>query len=205
MKKVSSLLLAFSLLIFTLGVFPNETAYAAIADGTYNVPFEIKENGSQNTSIADGYFQKPAKLIVENGTQNVEFTITSSEWVKSLSGPFGQETVINEDTANNTRTVRLQINDASQPVTLEMHVVVPEDIAGMHYDQNHTVQAVFDVSGIESEQTAPPAQNNDTEQPTEPVENPQTSDDTPIALYIALLVGSVAVFVVYRLRVARSE
>lgn len=215
MKRKVSLSMALTVIILTLSlaVFPVGTVFADMADGTYDVPFELKEAGSDSTSIADGYFSKPAKLIVENGTSTVQLTITNSEWVKSLSGPQGAASVVSEDKSNDSRTVQMEVGDLSQPVTMNMHVVVPEEIAGMEYDNNHTVRGAFDVSGVPAKAT--PAQTNDEEknadnQSEQPVaettaeENPPTGDRTSIGLYVALLLSSVVVFAIYRLRFARN-
>src|SRR5690625_4275252 len=207
MNKRFSLFFVLSVMIFTLAYLPMGSVVADIADGTYDVPFELKESGSENTSIADGYFSKPATLIVKNGQKNIQLTITNSEWVKALSGPHGNATVIHEDEANDMRTVQLQVGDLSNAVTLKMHVVVPEDVAGMPYDHEHTVRAVFDVSNIKnnsnnegSTSTNDGGTSTSDHQSNDVVENPQTSDNSPIALYVILLITSVAVFTFYKLR-----
>ena len=206
MKKRSIFLLTLSVFLFAFVFQPVKSVFAQYADGTYTIPYELKEAGSDNTSIADGYFQKPGKLIVENGVNYVELTITNSEWVKSLSGPYGSEQIVSEDKANDKRTVRLQVGDPSKPVTLNMHVVVPENIAGMEYDHEHTVRAVFDVSGVDSAQpTQPtPSDNGEDGMQQDVVENPQTSDDSPIALYVVMIFASIAVFVLFRFRLAKE-
>src|SRR5699024_7125677 len=117
---------------------------------------------------------------------------------KSLSGPYGAAQVISD--SGDTRVVKLQVGDMNQPVTLNMHVVVPEEIAGMEYDNHHTARAVF--SGV-------PDLSSDTSNTEESaaggtVENPPTGDSTPIAMYVTLILASVGAFVVYRLRVART-
>src|SRR5699024_11840009 len=64
---LSALILA---IIFV--VYPKGEVSAEIADGSYQVNYEMKENNSENTSIADGYFSSPATLTVENGVQRSE-------------------------------------------------------------------------------------------------------------------------------------
>lgn len=206
MKKRFLFLLTLSAFVFAFLFQPVGSVFAEFADGTYTIPYELKEAGSDNTSIADGYFQKPGKLIVENGVNYVELTITNSEWVKSLSGPYGSENVVSEDKANDTRTVRLQVDDLSNPVNLNMHVVVPENIAGMEYDHEHAVRAVFDVSGVDLAKTQQASSDIGDEETAqqEVVENPQTSDHSPIGLYVVLIFASIAVFIFYRVRLAKE-
>ena len=217
MKK--SIITFIGIVLFTIvQVFSfNGVAKAAsFENGTYSVSFEIKEAGNNNTSIADGYFSKPAKLIIKNGLNYIQLTTTESEWVKSLSGPNGSSTVISEN--GNSRTVQFEVGDVSQPVNMSMHVVVPEDVAGMKYDHNHSVRAIFDVSSIpvtstnSSNEQLTETNANDTKQGNESaaktkevVENPKTGDSSSIFLYIALLVGTVGIFAIQKMRVSKNN
>ncbi len=206
MKKLFSFtfLPAFALII-SLIALPTSTVFAAYADGSYDVPVEIKEDGTNNTSIADGYFNSNAKLVVENGTNYIQLTVSSAEYVKSVSGPNGEAQVISE--SGNTKTLQLQVGDLSNPINLGMHIVVPEEVAGMEYDNNHSTQAIFDVSGVPAASTDGGETTEKTSSETgagEAVDNPPTGDSTPIAMYVALLVGSIAVFAVYKFRIARN-
>lgn len=177
------------------------SAFAKIADGTYELNYEMKEAYSENTSIADGYFTKPAILTVENGVQYIQITLTGSNYIESLTAPSGPVEIISEDTTNFIRVVKFRVDgDLSQPLEMEMHIVVPD-----LYDMTHTARALFDVSGLKTESNneqsvAPPATsgNNTTqsennvenhaesteneeqsnkEEPQEAVENEETEDD----------------------------
>jgi len=182
---------------------------AQIADGTYEINYEMKEADNDNTSIADGYFTKPATLTVENGVQHIQLTLTGIEYIKSLSGPAGPVDIISEDEANDTRVVKFPVDgDLSQPVSMDMHIIVPD-----LYDQTHTARAVFDVSGL-------PEAGGAAEQETEDggsegtdgdeaaggaVENPPTGDNSSIGLYVLLLAGSaIALFAIWKFRPARN-
>lgn len=202
-------LTAIILAIFT-AVVPVNSVSAAIADGTYQLNYEMKEDGTQNTSIADGYFTKPATLTVENGVQYIQLTVTGSNYIKSLSAPSGPVQVVSEDTENQTRTVKFRVDgDLSQPLDMQMHIVVPD-----MYDTTHTAQAVFDVSGLDqapanAEQgTSDNGSGNGEEASSngeEVVENPETGDDSPIALYaLLLLVSAIALFVIWKSRLVRN-
>lgn len=214
MRHVLISFLSVIVLVFSLTALPSVSAAATFADGTYDVSYEIKEAGSNNTSIADGYFKKPAKLIIENGNNYVHLTVTSSEWIKSLSGPFGAATNVSEDAANNSRVIKLQVGDVSQPVDLKMHIVVPEDIAGMEYDNHHSATAVFDVSNVplKSETsgggtsgTSGSDDSSGTTGTVQPEDNPKTGEESHIILYAGLLVGSIAVlFLMRKFRTARN-
>lgn len=207
MKKSFLLLVG----VLVLGVFqmviPSQVAHAATFEsGTYSIPFELKESGNNNTSIADGYFTKPAKLIVKNGVNYIQLTTNQSDWIKSISGPKGSATVISE--SGNTRTVQFEAGDITNAVSLKMHVVVPKDIAGMEYDNNHSLRAVFNTSSIPTASTGNAQTTENTESTTgaeNTVDNPKTGDESPLGLYLVLLALSVGMFTFYKTRLAKSE
>lgn len=197
MNKRFPLFMLITAMILSLAVWPNGVASAAIADGTYKVNYEMKEANSNNTSIADGYFAKPATLTVKNGVQHIQLTVTSAEMIKSLSAPSGPVSVVSDN--GDTRTVKFQVDgDLSQPVNMKMHIVVPD-----LYDTNHTARAVFDVSGLKGAATD---SSNSGESAGKAIDNPPTGDNSSIALYVLLLVGAVAgILVVRKLRPAHNE
>src|SRR5690554_6902601 len=144
MKKKFSLVMALSAFIFTISliVSPVGSVFAAIADGTYQVNYEMKEKSSDSTSIADGYFAKPATLTVKDGVQHIQLTVTGASMIKKLVAPSGPVTVVSE--GEETRTVKFRVDgDLSQPVSLQMDIVVPD-----LYDTTHTARAVFNVSDL---------------------------------------------------------
>ncbi len=197
--------LAAMILTFSLITSPAGTVFAEIADGSYQVNYEMKEKSSDSTSIADGYFTSPATLTVKDGVKHIQLTLTGSDMIKSLSAPSGPVSVVSE--GDNTRVVKFKVDDLSKPLNMEMHIVVPD-----MYDTTHTARAVFDVSslpeagsgGSEGASVNKEGSSNTDNGAGTPVDNPPTGDETPIALYVTLLLASVAIFTVYKLRAARN-
>src|SRR5699024_3145707 len=102
-------------LIFSLIALPVGTALAAYADGSYEISYEIKEAGNDNTSIEDGYFSKPATLTIEGGAQYIQLTLTSSDMIKSLSVEGTPVDVVSD--SGDTRVVKFKVNgDLTKPV-----------------------------------------------------------------------------------------
>ena len=214
MKFRFPLVMMLAAIIFTLVATP---VSAQIADGTYQVPYEMKEKSSDNTSIADGYFVSPATLTVENGVQTVTLTVTGSNYIKSLSTPAGAVSVVSEDSTNETRTVSFRVDgDLSQALNMDMHIVVPD-----LYDTVHTARAVFNVSGLPQAgaqagtdagetETATSGDKSDVTNETatsggEVVENPKTGEETPVVLYtVLLLVSGIALISIWKFRPARN-
>lgn len=198
MKFRLPLVMLLAALIFGLIAAP---VAAQVADGTYQVNYEVKQADNDNASIADGYFQKPASVTVKNGVYTVTFDVTGSDMVKSLSSRQGSVKVVGENEANKTRTYQLQVNDLSRPITMDMHIVVPD-----LYDQEHSARFVFDTSGLpeagsESDSGAETTAAGDGEE----VENPKTGEDSSIALYSILLLASVVGLVaIWKFRPARN-
>lgn len=206
MFKKRSLFTALIAIIFSMVILPHGTAFAAIADGTYSISYEVKEANSENTSIADGYFSKPATLTVKDGVQNIQLTVTSSSMIKDLKAQGSPVTIVSEDEANETRTVSFTVNgDLSQPVLLDMHIVVPD-----LYDTTHQARAFFDVSGLDQAgaggETTSSSESSTEKGSGEAEDNPPTGDHSQIGLYTMLLVGSAIAFIAVRkLRPARHS
>lgn len=222
MKKNFPLRIALTvfILIISFVAFPIGNVSAEIADGSYQINYEMKESGSNSTSIADGYFSKPATLTVKNGVQHIQLTVTSSSMIKSLSAPSGAVTVVSENKGNETRVVKFKVDgDLSQPVNMTMGIVVPD-----LYDTSHIARAVFDVSGLNASSPEVNKENvsdneapgiakseeksdleNDASSIAKTEDNPPTGDSTSIALYIMLLLGSsVAGIAIWRSRTAKD-
>lgn len=216
MKFRFPLAMMLTALIFAIFVTP---VGAQIADGTYEVNYEMKEAGSENTSIADGYFSKPATLTVENGVQTITLTVTGADMIQSLAAESGSVTVLSEDEANDTRTVQFQVSDLTQPESMNMHIIVPD-----LYDQEHTARAVFDVSGLpqagaeessneeDKEQTGANTPDEDEEEEAavgtgeEKVDNPKTGEESSMVLYGSLMLAAVVGLVaIWKFRPARNE
>lgn len=190
-KKLLSTLTAI-LAAVLVAIVPSYSTF--VSAQTQDVPYKIVEAGNDNVSIADGYFVKPAKYTVENGKNYVQFSLRDAQYVKSLSGPYGAVQVLSED--DHSRVVKMQVDDLSKPVTLEMHIVVPEEVAGMKYDHQHKARAIFDTSAIkntgQTSETTDSSKTNDEKQ----VDNPKTSDNTPLIMYSMLMLGAVAVLII---------
>jgi heme-binding NEAT domain protein len=193
---------AFAAMILTL--FFVAPVSAQIADGTYEVNYEVKEDGTDNTSLSDGYFTKPATLTVENGTQYVQLTITGTNYIESLTIPGTVIETVNEDSGNNVKTIKFKVDDLTQKVHMDMTINVPE----MNMENfQPSAQLAFDTSELPQADSAgeQDAGDESDEAGGAAVENPPTGDNSSIALYAFLLLGSgIALFAIWKLRPARN-
>lgn len=208
-----------SLFVLILGVFivtPNYS-HAQLADGTYNIPYQVNKPSSISASMANDYFLKPAKVTMKNGKATVQLTIKNSAWVTEFNPPGGAS-VINQNAGADTRVVQFSISDLSKPVTVAMKI----DIDDINYHHSYSVDFIFDASSIPQATTekntqtnANSSNNNVSKTPNssnavvsgnkanevvganEQVENPQTSDSLPY-VFIFMLIASALVF--YKVR-----
>jgi|SRR5699024_1563386 len=201
-RKISIAVATMIAAVFILFAPANASLVSA---NSQEVSYEVKEAGSNNTSVADGYFIKPAKLTVENGKNFLEFSLKDADYVKSLSGPHGAVKVISD--SGNKRVVKLQVGDISNPIDLQMHIVVPEEVAGRPYDHNHKARMVVDTEGVDLSALAAADKKSDDQKADgdKDKDNPKTSDTTPLMMYTVLMVGSVGVMVFLWRRRTASE
>ncbi len=129
---------ALFLVAFTL---PNNSS-AAIADGTYDVSYQVNKPGSNSASMANDYFLKPAKLIVNNGKMTMQITIKNSSWVTQFNPPGGAK-VISSNESSDHRTVQFSVSNANL-VTVAMKI----DIDDIDYHHSYSVDFVFNSGGL---------------------------------------------------------
>lgn len=129
---------ALFLVAFTL---PGNSS-AAIADGTYDVSYQVNKPGSNSASMANDYFLKPAKLIVNNGKMTMQLTIKNSSWVTQFNPPGGAKVISSNESADQ-RTVQFPVSNANL-VTIPMKI----DIDDIDYHHSYSVDFVFNSGGL---------------------------------------------------------
>ncbi|WP_230199365.1 heme uptake protein IsdC [Bacillus ndiopicus] len=204
-----------SLFVLMLGVFifaPNYS-HAQLADGTYDINYQVNKPTSISASMANDYFLKPAKVIVKNGKATVQLTIKNSAWVTEFNPPGGAA-VINQNTNADTRVVQFAVANLSNPVTVAMKI----DIDDINYHHSYSVDFVFDATSIPqatvgnntptTKESSKAANNvnktssasnagnkaDESVSVNEKVENPQTSDSLPYLLIIMLITSALVFY-----------
>ena len=130
-----------TVLFISLGMNPFP-AKAAIADGTYTINYQVNKPGSSSASMANDYFAKPAKLIVNNGKMTMQLTIKNSSWVTEFNPPGGAK-VISSNEAADQRVVQFSVASASL-VTIAMKI----DIQDIDYHHSYSVDFVFNEASL---------------------------------------------------------
>jgi len=117
-------------------------------DGTYEMTYTVYQGAKDSVSIANDYFEKPARVIVLGEQRYVELTLNHASWILELAVVHGQETaeveIISEDTEQDLRVVRFAVEDTAQPVEMQTHVRI-EQMEPV-YDHRYAMRLVFDES-----------------------------------------------------------
>ncbi|MBQ0138760.1 MAG: NEAT domain-containing protein [Kurthia sp.] len=167
------LILMFATLLFVGFSFPMNSK-AAIADGTYSVQYQVNKPGSNSASMANDYFLKPAKLIVNNGKMTMQLTIKKSGWVTQFNPPGGAK-VISANEAADQRMVQFSISNAHL-TTIAMKI----DIEDIDYHHAYSVDFVFNTDALpEAKAEEPKQQTTPAPAQTKPATTPSTSGKTP--------------------------
>ncbi|MGG4144003.1 heme uptake protein IsdC [Paenibacillus algorifonticola] len=158
-------------------------AYAqSMVDGTYTIDYVIKKAEDESASMANDYWEKPAKVIVENEKITVQLQINHSAWVTEFKVPGGggyvNTKVISSSKANDTRVVQFSVDDLSQTMLSKIHVTVPD----IDYDHDYTIRFVFDTNSLKLvSEAVTPATTETTPKLAESVETKATATPTPKA------------------------
>lgn len=133
------------LLVTTLTSKSNAQAASALADGTYLVDYTITKAENDSVSMANDYWEKPAKVTIENGQATVQLQLNHSKWVTvfkvSDKDSFVDTKVISSDKDEDTRVVRFQVEDISKPLLSKIHVTVES----IDYDHDYTIRFLFNL------------------------------------------------------------
>ncbi|BAB07017.1 NEAT domain-containing protein [Halalkalibacterium halodurans] len=173
----------------TFGVFETaseeeeETPTTGLPNGTYTIDFTVLKHNTNEVSVMDNYTEKPATLVVQDGQQTIDLTLTNSDWIKLFqtkqNGEYVDAEVVSADTAANKRVVRFDVQDLSAKQSAYTHVVIPE----LQYDNFYEVHIRFDTNSIRDEDgnivTPNPNPNPAQPGPTVPSQPSPTNPSNP--------------------------
>src|SRR5690625_4082127 len=188
MKRVYSLLLIFLLMLSS--VFPAVPSVAATteddnvyADGEYDLPFEVWQADKDEKSVADGYLEKPAKVIIEDGEYTIQATLKNDSWWQYFQTESGGSITnveeLSKDEAADTSLVQFKVDDLDEVLDSKIHVIVT-GIPGLDYDNKYDIRFNFDTNDLPlAEDTDPEEEPTEPEDPKDPVdpEQPEESED----------------------------
>ncbi|UHA74490.1 heme uptake protein IsdC [Paenibacillus sp. 481] len=138
-------------MLVSLFITPNVQAAksAKLADGIYSIDYTIKKAENDSVSMANDYFEKPAKVIVKNGSIVAQIQLNHSKWITEFKVPVSKDKyvdtkVVSSDSKADTRLAQLNVKDLSTPLISKIHVTVES----INYDHDYTIRFVFDTKSM---------------------------------------------------------
>jgi len=181
---------------------------ALIPDEAFEYDYIVKHETEDRVSAADNFFVKPATVLYKDGEKYIQLTITDWEYVKSLSYA-GNEVHVVEVKDDGSAVVQFKVDeDLADAIMLDMHITVPEEVAGMPYDMNHSARLILDLDskqevdasdftlsilGDDSSGDGITDEEATTSNSEAQVTNPQTGDTSNVWFYTLLLMGSILI------------
>lgn len=166
MKKRFSAIITVFLLVSMLGFEPTSSSVGAaaaspkLADGTYTLKYNILKAENDSVSMANDYFEKPAKLYVKKGQMTIQIKLNHSEWTTGFKvnykGKIMDTKVIQKDAKTDTRIVQFPITSVNSPLISKIYVTVP----AYSYDHDYTIRFAFDSKSIKKVAAAQSAKSS---------------------------------------------
>ncbi|MBH4891143.1 heme uptake protein IsdC, partial [Staphylococcus aureus] len=120
-------------LIIIIATFSNSAN--AADSGTLN--YEVYKYNTNDTSIANDYFNKPAKYIKKNGKLYVQITVNHSHWITGMSIEGHKEKIISKNTAKDERTSEFEVSKLNGKVDGKIDVYIDEKVNGKPFKYDH--------------------------------------------------------------------
>ncbi|MCO6571643.1 heme uptake protein IsdC [Staphylococcus lugdunensis] len=211
MKTVFKIVSFIFLCIFSFGILSSSSAFA---EGQ-SLNYEVLKYNTNDTSIANDYFNKPATVVERNGKKYVQITVNHSHWITGMSIEGKNEKIINTNKAKDERTSEFEVSKTSGKVDGKISVYINEKVNGKPFKYDHHYNITYKFSGKDSgsSSAATPGINksenggtgsaasdagdgtssdsNSTSTDGSSVENPQTSAGTPAYVYLIPVVAVV--------------
>jgi len=137
-----------------------QPAHAEQVNGEYTIGFNIMHADKKNASIAEGYWNQPAKVFIKDGHIRIHTTINKHAWVTkfaiSYNGSMNEAKTISVDEAANTRVTEFQVANFTDLVESNVSVYIEE----IDYDHSYTMYFKFKpetLTLVKAEETQAPA------------------------------------------------
>lgn len=145
-------------------------ASGAQADGIYTIDYQIVQAENDSVSMANDYWEKPATVVIDKGSVQIQMTINHSQWVTEFKVPgsgggYVNTRILSKDAEADTRKVVFAVPELpSSPMLAKIHVTVPD----IDYDHDYTIRFDFKADSLKMVEAA-------AEKPAAPTAKPQAS------------------------------
>jgi heme-binding NEAT domain protein len=130
-------------MMMTILLLVPQTTHAEQVNGEYTIGFSIMHADKKNASIAEGYWNQPAKVFIKDGNISVQTTINKHAWVSefaiSHNGSANEVKTLSVDEAVNTRITEFQVANFTDLVESNVSVYIEE----IDYEHSYTMYFKF--------------------------------------------------------------
>ncbi|MCI3923766.1 NEAT domain-containing protein [Paenibacillus sp. TRM 82003] len=143
-RKQRALFSLFAICIVWFGFTDKAAASALPEDGIYEAEYVVLQADNDNVSMANDYWEKPARVTIKDGEATVRLSINHSKWVTEFKVPGGGGYVDTKIVVSNPRTDVRTVEfaaDVTRPIVSKIHVTVPD----IDYDHDYTIRLAFDL------------------------------------------------------------
>lgn len=154
------------------------SAASELKDGEYTINYEILKGDPKDdsTSLADGYWNKPATVLVQDGEIKVRTVINKDAWVVEFQtkqgSSFTDAKLVSRDTDNDSRLVEFKVGSLEEDLVTSMTVDIPSQNYYHSYETRFrfypdTLKLVKAAEGATKPTTAPEATASSEQKPSE--------------------------------------
>lgn len=179
--KSSKLNLAGALfaMMFIIILLVPQPANAEHVNGEYTIEFNILHADKRNASIAEGYWNQPATVYIEDGDIRVQTTINKHAWVTafavSYKGTMSEVKTISIDEEANTRVTEFPVANLTDLVESNVSVTIDE----IGYEHSYTMYFKFKPETLTLVKADESAVSDVPEQPTTPASAEDPKPEEP--------------------------
>lgn len=112
--------------------------------GTY--AYSIWKDKADEASVADTYFEKPARVVKRDGIQYAQVTVKSPEWWQHFkvkqNGQWIEARIVSDLEGGSKRVFEFPIASLDEPIDANVHIIVT-GIPGFEYDNMYDIRFVL--------------------------------------------------------------
>ncbi len=177
-KYLRYLLSAFSLVLFMFGM------QLPIHAESYNVPMQVLENGSSNTSYAAAYFAKSATVTpTGNGSYNVTSSVTTQKdlgnYPVQILNVDGAGANVSRSDSGDSQTITYSFTTTD--LKARHNAAIKVDVNSINYHHNYVVGLSLDASAVPAAASSSSSASSQSASSSSQAASSQATSSTEIA------------------------
>jgi len=177
-KYLRYLLSTFALLLFMFGI------QLPVHAESYNVPMQVMENGSSNTSYAAAYFAKSATVTpTGNGSYNVTSSVTTQKdlgnYPVQILNIDGAGANVSRSDSGNSQTITYSFTTTD--LKARHNAAIKVDVNSINYHHNYIVGLSLDASAVPAAASSSSSASSQAASSSSQSANSQATSSTEIA------------------------